>query len=89
VNRLLLILLLSALLSVLAWAQDAEEEVVAADPEVTAAEEPEVPVEPEPEPEPDYDEAGLDEKGFDNEDDDFEASERIPTDQSIDFPTDI
>ena len=86
-NRLLLILLLSALLSVLTWAQDAEEEVVAADPEVTASEEPEVPVEPEPEPE--YDEAGLDEQGFDNEDDDFEASERIPTDQSIDFPTDI
>ena len=90
-NRLLLILLLSALLSVLTWAQDAEEEVVAADPEVTASEEPEVPVEPEPEPEPepDYEEAGLDEQGFDNEDDDFEASERIPTDQSIDFPTDI
>jgi len=36
-----------------------------------------------------FDEAGLDEQGFSDEDDDFRPSEVIPTDQSIDFPTDI
>jgi len=36
-----------------------------------------------------FDEAGLDEQGFSNEDDDFRPSEVIPTDQSIEFPTDI
>jgi hypothetical protein len=46
--------------------------------------------EPEPEEEPvDYDETGLDEQGFADEDDDFDPSEEIPTDQSIDFPVDI
>ena len=50
--------------------------------------------EPEPEPEleeelVDYDETGLDEQGFADEDDDFDPSEEIPTDQSIDFPVDI
>ncbi len=46
--------------------------------------------EPEPEPEPvDYDETGLDEQGFADEDDDFDPTEVIPTDQSIDFPADI
>ena len=36
-----------------------------------------------------FDEAGLDEQGFTDEDDEFRPSEVIPTDQSIDFPTDI
>jgi hypothetical protein len=36
-----------------------------------------------------FDEAGLDEQGFADEDDDFRPSEVIPTDQSIEFPTDI
>ena len=36
-----------------------------------------------------FDEAGLDEQGFSDEDDDFRPSEVIPTDQSIEFPTDI
>ena len=47
---------------------------------------------PEPEPEEvpvDYDDTGLDEQGFADEDDDFDPSEVIPTDQSIDFPADI
>jgi len=39
--------------------------------------------------EPDFDETGLDEQGFDNDDDDFRPTEEIPTDQSIPFPTDI
>ena len=46
--------------------------------------------EAEPEEEPvDYDETGLDEQGFADEDDDFDPTEVIPTDQSIDFPADI
>ena len=46
--------------------------------------------EDEPEEEPvDYDETGLDEQGFADEDDDFDPTEVIPTDQSIDFPADI
>ena len=36
-----------------------------------------------------FDEAGLDDQGFSDEDDDFRPSEVIPTDQSIEFPTDI
>lgn len=36
-----------------------------------------------------FDETGLDEQGFSDEDDDFRPSEVIPTDQSIEFPTDI
>ncbi|MDJ0905021.1 MAG: hypothetical protein QNI96_03280 [Woeseiaceae bacterium] len=45
---------------------------------------------PEPEQEPvEYDETGLDEQGFADEDDDFDPTEVIPTDQSIDFPADI
>jgi hypothetical protein len=36
-----------------------------------------------------FDEAGLDDQGFADEDDDFRPSEVIPTDQSIEFPTDI
>ena len=35
------------------------------------------------------DETGLDEQGFTDEDDDFNPTEEIPADQSIDFPTDI
>ncbi len=46
--------------------------------------------EPEAEQEPvDYDETGLDDQGFLDEDDDFDPTEVIPTDQSIDFPADI
>ncbi len=50
----------------------------------------EVAPEAEPEEEPvDYDETGLDEQGFADEDDDFDPTEVIPTDQSIEFPVDI
>ena len=92
-NRLLTIFLLCALLSVSAWSQEAEEalpdglpeEAEVIEAEVTEADE--VPEEPEPDPE--FDETGLDEQGFANEDDDFDPSEKIPTDQSIEFPTDI
>ena len=67
-----------------ALAQDADPDV---DAEETAEE---VTPAPEPEPEPvDYDETGLDEQGFADEDDDFDPTEVIPTDQSIDFPADI
>jgi hypothetical protein len=85
------ILLLSAFLSVPAWTQESEEPAVPADTdsEVTVADEPEAPEEPAPEPEPEFDETGLDEQGFADEDDDFDPSETIPTDQSIEFPTDI
>ena len=41
------------------------------------------------EEEPEFDESGLDEQGFENQDDDFQPTEEIPTDQSIEFPTDI
>jgi hypothetical protein len=91
--RLLLILMLSMFLSAPVLAQEADEgpvlddasdEVIAED-ELDVASEPE----PEPEPEPEFDETGLDEQGFANEDDDFDPTEEIPTDQSIDFPTDI
>jgi len=41
------------------------------------------------EPEPDFDDTGLDEQGFADEDDDFDPTEEIPSDQSIEFPTDI
>ncbi len=62
-----------------------------ADPDIDTEETvEEVAPEPEPEEEPvDYDETGLDEQGFSDEDDDFDPTEVIPTDQSIDFPADI
>lgn len=85
--RLPMILLFGLLLSLSTWAQETDD-AGAAD-EAAAADEPLVPDEPEPEPEPEFDETGLDEQGFANEDDDFDPTETIPTDQSIDFPTDI
>ena len=87
-NRLLTIFLLCALLSVSAWSQETEDAVpdgLPEEAEVIAAED----VSEEPEPEPEFDETGLDEQGFADEDDDFDPSEKIPTDQSIEFPTDI
>jgi len=91
VNRLLTILLFNALLSVPAWSQDADEDAVVDDPaeEGEIVDQEAVAEEPEPEPEPEFDETGLDEQGFADEDDDFDPSEKIPTDQSIEFPTDI
>lgn len=87
--RYLPILISSILFAFAAMAQDAGTQ--AADEEQSAAAET---VEAAPAEEPgeelvDYDEAGLDEQGFADEDDDFDPSEEIPTDQSIDFPADI
>jgi hypothetical protein len=87
VIRLPMILLFGLLLSLSTWAQETDDAGAADD--AAAADEPLVPDEPEPEPEPEFDETGLDEQGFANEDDDFDPTETIPTDQSIDFPTDI
>jgi len=61
-----------------------DETAVEVDTEADADAEAEAEVETE-----EFDEAGLDEQGFSDEDDDFRPSEVIPTDQSIDFPTDI
>ena len=76
------------------WAQEAAEELEAAlEEQLEELEEPEEPEEPEELDEPEepevIDETGLDEQGFTDEDDDFNPTEEIPTDQSIDFPTDI
>jgi hypothetical protein len=80
-------LMLGLLLSVSTLAQETSDPEGADD--ATVANEQPVTEEPEAEPEPDFDETGLDEQGFANEDDDFDPTETIPTDQSIDFPTDI
>lgn len=76
--RFLLIVIASCFLTVPAWAQ--EEPTEPDEPDET--EEPQVAAE-------EIDEAGLDEQGFTDEDDDFRPSEDIPADQSIPFPTDI
>jgi hypothetical protein len=64
---------------------DVEAEAIA-DAEAKAEAEAEAKAEAEAE---EFDEAGLDDQGFADEDDDFRPSEVIPTDQSIEFPTDI
>ena len=84
--RFLSILIVSLMVAAPVMAQDADPET---DNEEAAQD---TAAEPEPEPEEevvDYDETGLDEQGFTDEDDDFDPSEDIPTDQSIDFPADI
>lgn len=89
--RHLPILISSILLASAAIAQDADTEVIDEE-QAAAAEGVEAAPEPEPEPEEElveYDETGLDDQGFADEDDDFDPSEEIPTDQSIDFPADI
>lgn len=84
-NRLPIILLFAALLSAPALSQEADEEALPDEPAMELEPEPEV----EAEPDPEFDESGLDEQGFADEDDDFDPTETIPTDQSIEFPTDI
>ena len=88
--RLFAILIASSLIAPVALAQEADadtdETVQDAAVETGAEADPEE----EPEEEPvDFDETGLDEQGFADEDDDFDPTETIPTDQSIDFPVDI
>ena len=87
--RYLPFLISSMLLAFAAIAQDADTGAV---DEEQAAEADVVEAAPEEDPEEElveYDETGLDEQGFADEDDDFDPSEEIPTDQSIDFPADI
>jgi hypothetical protein len=98
-TRFLLTLMLGVFIAVPVWGQQADEQADVADAteatELDAAEPAEeavadVDAEAEAEVETEeFDEAGLDEQGFSDEDDDFRPSEVIPTDQSIDFPTDI
>lgn len=90
-TRILLTLILGVFVAGPVWAQQADEQVdgaeVAEDTDLAAEEvtdETDAEVEEE-----EFDETGLDEQGFSNEDDDFRPSEIIPTDQSIEFPTDI
>ena len=93
--RFLLTLILGVFITSPVWAQQSDEQVdateVAEDVELAAdevADEPDADAEVEEETE-EFDETGLDEQGFADEDDDFRPSEVIPTDQSIEFPTDI
>lgn len=86
-TRFLLTLMLGVLVAAPVWAQQADEQVDDAEvADAVEADETDVEVEAEAE---EFDEAGLDEQGFSDEDDDFRPSEVIPTDQSIEFPTDI
>lgn len=87
-RRLVFLFWLVLIVAAPASAQDAEGEP-AAQETVEESGVDETADEPEPEPEPDFDETGLDEQGFADEDDDFDPTEEIPTDQSIEFPTDI
>ena len=82
-SRFLLLLILSSFIAAPAWTQEAGAE---AENEAEEAVTTEVTVEDEAE---EFDETGLDEQGYTDEDDDFRPSEDITTDQSIAFPTDI
>jgi hypothetical protein len=85
-QRFLFILIFGVFIAVPVWGQQADEQAEVA--EATEATELDA-AEPAEEEQEEFDEAGLDEQGFSDEDDDFRPSEVIPTDQSIDFPTDI
>ena len=97
-TRFLHTLILGVLFAGSVWAQQSDEQVDGAEvaDAVEAADlatdevadETDVETEAEVETE-EFDEAGLDDQGFSDEDDDFRPSEVIPTDQSIEFPTDI
>lgn len=83
VSRFLFLLIVSSFLAVPAWTQEVEAVAEDEAEEVVATEET---VEDQAE---EFDETGLDDQGYADEDDDFRPSEDIPTDQSIAFPTDI
>lgn len=90
--RLIAILIASLSIAPVALAQEADPDTdeTLQDAAVEAEAEAVAESEEEPEEEPvDFDETGLDEQGFADEDDDFDPTETIPTDQSIDFPVDI
>lgn len=80
--RTFAVLVSIAFLSLPAWTQESEDEPTDSAAVAEAEEQAE-------EETPEFDETGLDEQGFSNEDDDFDPSEDIPADQSIDFPADI
>jgi hypothetical protein len=98
-TRFLLTLMLGVFIAGPVWAQQSNEQIdgaeVAEDADLAAGEatdETDVEVDAEAEvaeETEEFDETGLDEQGFSDEDDDFRPSEVIPTDQSIEFPTDI
>ena len=84
----LISLLIALFLAGPAWPQEIEagEEVV---PSADEAEAPEA-TEAEPVDEaPEIDDTGLDEQGYEEDDDDFVPSEEIPADQPIPFPSNI
>lgn len=94
-TRFLLTLMLGVFIAGPVWAQQSNEQIdgaeVAEDADLAAGEatdETDADAEVAEETE-EFDETGLDEQGFSDEDDDFRPSEVIPTDQSIEFPTDI
>lgn len=84
----LITLLIALLLTGPAWPQEVEAGADAAPP----ADEAEVPEATEAEPAdeaPQIDDTGLDEQGYEEDDDDFVPSEEIPADQPIPFPSNI
>ena len=88
--RLIAILIASLSIAPVALAQEADPDTDETLQDAEAEAEAVAESEEEPEEEPvDFDETGLDEQGFADEDDDFDPTETIPTDQSIDFPVDI
>jgi hypothetical protein len=97
-TRFLLTLMLGVFIAGPVWAQQSNEQIDGAEvadaveaADLAAGEatdETDVDAEVAEETE-EFDETGLDEQGFSDEDDDFRPSEVIPTDQSIEFPTDI
>jgi len=89
VYRVLLYLTVSLLLAVPAIAQEQPSEEAAAAEDAAMADTTAEAAPAEDDEELQFDETGLDEQGFTDEDDDFRPSEDIPADQSIPFPTDI
>ena len=87
--RILLFLIASSLLVAPARAQEQAPEEAAAAEDAAATDVAAEAVTEDDEEQLEFDETGLDEQGFTNEDDDFRPSEDIPADQSIPFPTDI
>ena len=93
--RFSLLILLSIMFGLSAWAQDesqsGSQELEQAEPETENEVEPEVEPEAEPEAEPEEpEEPAVDDEFYqDIDDEDFRPTEDVPADQSIAFPTDI
>ena len=84
-QRLLMLILASALLALPAWAQETDEPAAAADESAPAAAEEAPAADPATEEPPVVDDVYYQ----DADDKDFRPSEDIPADQSISFPSDI